>query len=626
MAQRFRPLTQNPRSKRIIAIDTEDNTKGRMYYGVLWYGKGKHYDAYSSDEMRELLYSRKWRGCLCVCVNMEYDLANIFGEKWEGLETTFTRGGMIIARLTVRERGEDSRSESGKKRGSEYLEFIDLLNIDRTASVEKFGKLVGMRKQKEEVKDILGKPWGILTPAQRRKIEVYCQGDTEITWKSGNALQDEFNNIGGDLSCTIGKTAMTVFRRKYQKVSYNRLDPEDIEYLHDAYYGGRTEAFRIGHIKRKLYYADVNSMYPWAMKSLRFPNPDSMQRKPKMSRRMLQHAGVTHALVHVPHTMRYPPLPVLTGSWPEKIEDGRLETDQEVNGFKLVFPSGVFFGCWCHNELRYALSLPGVKVLRYFDGCIFKKSDRYLRSFVEDIYKKRLASRTRIEKQVYKLVMNSLYGKFSQRGSKTTLIDVDDFDMLDDDEEGWEDQWSETTMWPPEDPRFVMRTSSVRPPIHTNIIWSAMITAASRVKLHRLLVKYQGIYCDTDSIITTRQVPNSTRLGSLKIEKVLSEIEILAPKHYRYRGTGERKWETVCKGVPKRVHKEAFKRKDGTISVTFQRPYKIREALRRGMPMNEWHDVTKVISTRYDKRVILPGGDTRPIQVKEVYRGEEDCA
>ncbi len=624
MAQRFRALTQKPRYKRIIAVDTEDNTKGQMYYGVLQYGEKEFYDAESAEDMRELLYSLRWRGCLCVCVNLEYDLASIFGKKWAGLETTFSRGGLIVARLKLLDRN-GSRSRTGKKRGDEYLEFIDLLNIDRSASVEKFGRLVGIRKKKEEVKDILGKPWADLSPIQRRTLKEYCQRDTEITWKAGVALQDTFNDLGGDMSCTVGKVAMTTFRRKYQKVSYDRLDPLDLEYLHDAYYGGRTEAFRIGKIKKKLYYADVNSMYPNAMKTLRFPDPDSMKRRLKMSRRLLKYDGITHALVHVPTSMRYPPLPVLTGSWPEKIEEGTLETDQEVNGFKLVFPSGVFLGCWTHTELRYALSLPGVKVLRYLDGCVFKKSDYYLRSFVEDIYKKRLAAKTMIERQCFKLIMNSLYGKFSQRGSKTTLIDVDDFDMLDDDEEGWEDQWSETTMWPPEDPRFVMRTSSIRPPIHTNIIWSAIITAAARVKLHQLLVKYQAIYCDTDSIITARKTPNSKELGELKTEKVLSEIEILAPKHYRYRGTGERKWETVCKGVPKRVHKEAFKRKDGTIRVTYQKPYKIREALRRGKTMNLWHDVTKVISARYDKRVILPGGDTRPIQVKEVYC-EKDSA
>lgn len=607
--QWFKPLTRKVKTRRLIAIDTEDDSRGNLVYGVIRH-EGGFVEAESAKEMRRLLKSRRWRGCLCCCVNMEYDLSSIFGREWKGLHAVFTKGaGMVIASLLLRKRRVDGRQMN------EYLEFTDLRNLDRSASVARLGTLIGLEKLEDVGKSVKGRPRRSLSAKEWESLKTYCKRDAEITYKAGAVLQDEFNRLGGDMGCTIGRVAMTIWRRRYQKLSYTRMSPERIEFLHRCYYGGRTEAFRVGLIRPKagehLYYADVNSMYPWAMATLHLPHPDTFRYKRRMDRKLVETMeGMTNATVSVRPGMRYPPLPVLTLDWKERHEEGRLQCDLLPDGVKLVFPTGTFSGWWTNNELRYALSLEGVRVVRYGEGCIFKTTGPYLRDFVRTVYRMRKKAKTKIENTVLKLVLNSLYGKFAQRGVKVELISIYDYKPKDD--------WSEdATLVPERNPRFVLLTKEARAPIHTNIIWSAMVTAAARVLLHQILVKYEGVYCDTDSIITEHPLKSSRELGKLKVEKLIEELEIVAPKHYRLK-TPESGWETVCKGIPKRLQGEAFGKKGGRVEVSFDRPRRLREALRRGLQVNEWHRVTKVISRYYDKRILLPDGDTRPIQVREV--------
>ena len=214
---KFGPLSDKPKSKRIVALDTEDDSRGNMIYGVLWHDEGFE-EAESAEEMREILSSRRWAGRLCVCVNMEYDLGSVFGRDWSGLEATYTRGGMVVAKLILRDRRR-RRHKGGRKKDAksrEYLEFIDLRNIDRSASVARLGKLIGMEKLEETGAAVRGRPKSELTFKEWCDLKKYCQRDAEITYLAGVKLQDEFNKLGGDFACTIGRVAMTVlFRTSY---------------------------------------------------------------------------------------------------------------------------------------------------------------------------------------------------------------------------------------------------------------------------------------------------------------------------------------------------------------------------------------------------------------------------
>src|SRR5260221_539744 len=62
---------------------------------------------------------------------------------------------------------------------------------------------------------------------------------------------------------------MTYFRRHHQQ--YCIKHNENTTYFWQSYYGGRTEAFYIGKCHGIVY--DVKSMYPYIMKTIKFPNP-----------------------------------------------------------------------------------------------------------------------------------------------------------------------------------------------------------------------------------------------------------------------------------------------------------------------------------------------------------------
>lgn len=87
---------------------------------------------------------------------------------------------------------------------------------------------------------------------------------------------------------------------------------------------------------------------------------------------------------------------------------------------------------------------------------------------------------------------------------------------------------------------------------------AAYVTAMTRIRLWEAFVKAEQCgamvyYCDTDSIIVSEPIfgeaPADKQLGTWNLEAVITELEIWAPKVYRYRkSNGEVVWK--AKGMP----------------------------------------------------------------------------
>jgi hypothetical protein len=118
-------------------------------------------------------------------------------------------------------------------------------------------------------------------------------------------------------------------------------------------------------------------------------------------------------------------------------------------------------------------------------------------------------------------------------------------------------------------------------------------------------------YTDTDSVFTTRKLPETTELGGLKLEYTLTEAIFLLPKTYAGRGPAIEK--TVMKGFEKKklgaLEFSDFQHAlEGDLKrmsiVRDERIAKFKTALRKGAILTRLPKENRQLRATYDKRVI----------------------
>src|SRR5262249_52613657 len=121
--------------------------------------------------------------------------------------------------------------------------------------------------------------------------------------------------------------------------------------------------------------------------------------------------------------------------------------------------------------------------------------------------KKQLTPKNDPRREMYKLLLNALYGKLIQ------LVDK-------------------------EEPMFVDRWTQAGSLFHP--FWASMITGHCRARLHRLEHRYYALHASTDSILTReRAIETGAGLGDLEI-KAHGTLLVLRPRLYVIRGADGR--------------------------------------------------------------------------------------
>lgn len=600
-----------------------------------------------------------------ICHNLLYDLHNIFG-----VHIPFNvaaRGGVaFFGKWCVEEKWIKVKLKSGKvvdKLQKRYVTFADTGRHFTGWSVKQLGKWVGFDKI-----DI-----GETHPEDLPDDEMvsYCDRDAVIVFLAASQLQETYLELGTSYRLTIGGSALELWRRRFQPLlnvdghsGYIGLPDENLEELAQAFYGGRTEAFWYGDLPEEdgpYYYGDFRSMYPSVMAELELPWPDrnhcDLIQDPPLS--VLQEAGASQVTVEVPSQM-YPPLP-------HRAESG-----------KLTFPVGRFTGWWTHNELQYAIRQCGVRAIQVHRSYFYHRTVRAFEGYSVLCYA--LRQRGGAYGTVGKLLGNGCFGKFGQTNPSGEMMPYQDYQASTDkwDEENLDrirmicelqgmdgktiaNKIQEERMkalpivtgyYPSEtDPITVtVESGEFTYPIHTNIIWSAYITAGARIKLHQAILRYRALYCDTDSVVTTLPIPSSDRLGDLNYEKLWKQGFIGGPKNYSYL-THEGGSDAKVKGVPRRKGyvlengkwrecRDLPRTAQEGKTVAFLTPAKFKElfikkAERFVRPVancdpedilwepvpkreNVWHRKTKILRPRVDKRAgEINGGWSLPLEVFE---------
>lgn len=548
-------------------IETYGETNKFMSGGIYYYYHGIEKFEYftNQQEMLKFLLCRKFRNKMIVATNLGFDLTSLF---WK---TKYWNKIKLISR------GSDILSASydlGNNHGK--IHFIDTFNYARF-SVNDLGKILGVPKL--EKPDWLGerKP---NNKQEEQELKMYNKRDCKITCDFMYYLQEGINQAGGNLKITIASTSLDVWRRGHlnmnlTKESYILKDDKINELIFGAYYGGRTEVFKRGLFKDVNYY-DVNSLYPSVMRK-KFPVPHSVKKvyNPDIHY-VLNYEGVTECEVKSP-PLNIPLLPI------------------KIKG-KLIFPVGKFKGTWNNVELRKALQLG--YTINPINQIIYTETFYPFKSYVDKFYEMRLKAKKDGNNMelIYKLLLNSLYGKFAQKNRQNLIIK-----MI---ENITNDEFIKYAKCPDKNPSFILKDGIIMD-IQKSIfngnfsfpILSSYTTSYARLLMYDYLQKYDVIYMDTDSIVIKEEIKNTGKeLGMMKHEGKISEAIFIKPKMYLMDKS------VKVKGINKCNKKdfETILRGGSVKKIKFS---KLRESIRRGFNPNTKISINKTLNLEDNKRL-----------------------
>ena len=466
---------------------------------------------------------------------------------------------------------------------SRTLILCDTLNIWRMSLTE-MGEMVGLKKLK------MPKEW-----KDDASDDAYCQRDVGIIMKGicdwCDFLKKE--DMGGFVP-TIAGQAMRTYRHKF--MDYPILidaNQDALKLGRNCYKGGRCECGFIGHVREPVYSLDVNSMYPFVMATQEFPS--------KLLRftEFISVRGLSDLLRNYCICAKV-----------------RLNTDEPftwvLRDGKLCFPVGDFDAYLTTPELSYALERGYIRNI--YIAAIYERRPLFHR-FALDLYEhKEQASRDGrlIDKEHWKLVLNSFYGKWGQNGKHWHRInwrphptdDVAAYFNWQTREKTYFRYWG----------RHVFSRTDEAESRESHPAIAAHITGHARMILWamiREIMPENYLYCDTDGILTTKagfdklyHRIDDHRLGGLKHIGTFDDCRIYGAKDYVLNG------ERTLKGI--RYDAEKLN------ETTFQQIhwYGLAGLARAGslnMPLTRM--VTKTLRRDYTKGIVGADGFVTPFHL-----------
>jgi len=550
-------------NKKIFGFDVETTGKQNKFYCVSIVGENYSKIFFKKEDfITEIMKKRFW-GCFLCATNLGFDFFAIFRNTIheKNFKLLFNGSDLMFAKTYI------SKKELQQTTTKKKLTFIDTLNYAKL-SVSSLGKILKIPK--------LNKPkcLGRLpkNTIEKQELITYNLRDSEISYKGIKFLFEAFNRLGANPKMTISSTTMSLFKNKYLNNIYYTHEKDVLRWLFKGYYGGRTEVFQRGKIENYNYY-DVNSLYPFVMKSFKYPNPNTMRiRRENTTDYIHEYEGFSEILINCPE-MEYPFLPFRTEE-------------------KLIFPTGEFRGVYTHVEIKKALEL-GYTIKKVFKTIYFKETIEPFKEIITDLYNERLnykKSKSPME-FVTKILMNSLYGKFGQK-----FDNRDNWTPIPDTQK----EIDKLTITAIKDGYCRTKTDS-KPACFCFPEWCSYVTAYARIHLYDLIKRSQPVYCDTDSIITKKKMLTGNKIGELKLEMKILRGIIVKPKFYYCKGTHNS--YIKIKGVGTRIVYHDFLSILKNNNISYTKFVKFKESLARGITVNSIIDITKNFTIEDNKRI-----------------------
>lgn len=356
------------------------------------------------------------------------------------------------------------------------------------------------------------------------RVSAYCHRDVEIlyhlwVWWYRFSREHDFGAWG----ITLPSQAFLAYRHRFMTHKiYIHNDFNILKLERWSYHGGRTECFQVGVFEPGPFYKlDINSMYPWAMWTFKYPTSLRGQGKGLSLKALRYYLSKYCVIAKVSIWVDRPYFPIYKDT-------------------RIVYPIGRFETVLTTPELKIALDNGWIEEIKeaawYMKGLIF-------RDYVDYFY--RLKDRYKREGngvcyRLTKLMLNSLYGKFGQLATDMEEVGVCDPGIF----RVSRDYNAKIGRWATEYyiGGKIFRGVAGGEAYHSFPVIAAHVTANARIYLYKLIEaagRENVYYCDTDSLIVNqtgydRFEPfiRPHELGNFKIEAASNYLSIRAPKDY----------------------------------------------------------------------------------------------
>ncbi len=362
-------------------------------------------------------------------------------------------------------------------------------------------------------------------------------------------------NIEPLKSLSLPGISLYYFRLKFyndNKFPIERLSKNKDQFIRKSYRGGIVDLFK-PHLLNGFHY-DVNSLYPYVMKN--FPMP----------------IGIGTWVIEISNIDEFFGFAKVEVTSPDYLHKPFLNYYDPNLG--LISPLGTWTEVYFSEEIKYALTL-GYKI-KFINGISYKK-DIIFNNFIDHLYTLRLKFEKGTSLNIlFKLIMNSLYGKFGMRLDITESKFIQNEELKDYisfyDVKTVSTLNSKSLITLEKEPVLeklnallannsiefnqYLELKNLKLNSNTNsaVHIASAITAYGRIEIDKLKrdEKLDVYYSDTDSIFCQNPISSEyisdTELGKLKLENVVKEAIFLCPKVYMIKNANN---ETIikCKGL-----------------------------------------------------------------------------
>nr|AAC15939.1 unassigned reading frame (possible DNA polymerase) [Physarum polycephalum] len=333
-----------------------------------------------------------------------------------------------------------------------------------------------------------------------------------------NEIQTAYNiNINRKYILSTASLSLRIFKKsfpeKYRLIPHLTRDEDN--YIRKSYIGGRNEIFE--HVAQRNYFYDVNSLYPYIMKKEKMPIgiPEYRDKEymKKFEKNIENFFGFIDVLITIEKTNNnIPVLPYRMG----------IKNNVEVG---IIYAKGTLRGIYFSEEIKLALK-QGYKIIEIYSAYEYKEKEVVFEEYVEQMYNRRLKAKDPALKDLYKKLLNTLYGRFG--------LVYEQIDIISPEKE----LITDNTYISHDTTEFIDITANT---CYNNIAITSAITSYARIFMYNTILNYNlhVIYIDTDGLFLKNPIPDialttSKEMGKFRLESINAEAHFIANKFYIY--------------------------------------------------------------------------------------------
>ena len=331
------------------------------------------------------------------------------------------------------------------------------------------------------------------TGKDRHNFEVYAIRDSVISREIGEKIVEFHQSYDSRLCISAPQLSAEIFKKHFIEDVSIPANPADLdEAACLSYHGGKNGMYVKPGIYKGVRVYDINSAYPYAMKNLpNFAGCDYEWVACGKIDKVSMIAGKSQGIVSISGYSNPEPRNLL-----------RNHKFQIVQGdFKDLWITTYELDCILRNGFVEGLSINEAYLVR--PGQVANP----LKKFAETFYALKQETKGTM-REFYKIILNSLYGKFIQnvRGDTSeTSIELIDKELRE------QIFYQAGGLWNP--------------------LIATMITGFVRAYLTDMEMNFNSLHSSTDSIMTMEEIETNNEMGGLSLKAVGTAL-LLRPKLY----------------------------------------------------------------------------------------------